>query len=1305
MLKIKQSITLLFFTVFLINGCGNSTTKVLDKNQTEALNTENNSTEDTILTENNSTEDTISTENNSTENTILTENNSTEDTISTENNSTEDTISTENNSTEDTISTENNSTEDTISTENNSTEDTISTENNSTLTGKVIDGEISEATLFLDLNRDGQLNENEPSTKTKRDGSYTLTLTPIDRANENYKNRTAPLIAFGGEDIRTKEAFNDYLIALIDESNLTYITPFSTLIAQTLFDELETEKSKQFKTTPEEQLLSIEAKIASIKKSLAELFGIKESILNKNPIDLAKEGDSSLLNHSLQLHKSAKEMKKAMKSDVRNLKRSILQTYKALGKSLKKLNRNALKSGDNPLVIAVEKTMEESSIFDTNLVEEVKKETKSIIQEINNFWKGQEGTLTDSALSDAIKETETHLVKDTTPPIITLIGSATVTLTEGETYIDAGATALDNKDGVITSNISIDNTVDTTQSGEYHVKYNVKDSSNNSATEVIRTVLVLVAPDTIPPIITLNGEQSITITKGESYSDAGATALDNKDGEISHKIVVTNLVDSSVEGSYFVKYNVQDEANNSAVEVSRSVIVVAPPIITPPKDTTPPVITLIGDVNLSIILGTPYIDAGATANDDRDGTLSVVITGELNSSKVGIYTKTYTATDSAGNHASVIRTVNVLVDTHAYIPKILDDATAIRFLNKATFGATKESINDLKAKGVELWIDEQLNLALNENQYLIKTIELAKKMSPENNQNSIEEYLADNDIVFNQNVASFHSPRYRMSAWFDTVLTESDQLRQRVTYALSQIIVESDFEPIFTRRADALASYYDILQRNAFGNYKDLLNEISLNSGMGVFLTFNGSKKSYSNEANVTVYPDENYARELMQLFSLGLNKLNIDGTAIVDNNGNPIPTYTQEDVNELARIFTGWDLKRNSRYGRVGFKQGDYTQPLEFTAEYHDSGSKTLLGESIPAGLGGEDDIKKAIDIIMTKDSVAPYISRNLIMRLTKSNPTSNYIERVATVFKNSNGDLKAVTKAILLDEELWEDINQKRVIKFKEPLLAYTTFLRAFNTKPFPSWYYCGYGGPVDDTASNCQVVEDSFLFNDPRNFLNQGSALAPTVFNFYDNDFVPNSTAFKSENAVAPEIQIQSDTIFINLSNEIRSNLLNWEKNYILNNHFLKDGEKIRYQTIEAYIADAPSQGRIPLYYVGANKMLLDVSDELNVMEMVIDGDSDGDFKNLQHYQEQDYTDDEKAVDVLVEHLNQKLTGGLLTAQETAIIADNLKDKIFNKYNSGVASNIDESKENKKRQLLTGVIFKAIRAVVTSSAYMTE
>lgn len=648
------------------------------------------------------------------------------------------------------------------------------------------------------------------------------------------------------------------------------------------------------------------------------------------------------------------------------------------------------------------------------------------------------------------------------------------------------------------------------------------------------------------------------------------------------------------------------------------------------------------------------------------------------------------------------------VNNYSYIPKTLDDATAIRFLNKATFGATKENIEALKSKGVELWLNEQLALPLNDNQYLIKMMEMAKKMSPSENPNTIEEYLADNEIMFNHNVASFHSPRYRMSAWFDIVLTSQDQLRQKVTYALSQIIVESDFEPIFKRRAEALATYYDILQRNAFGNYEDLLNEISLSSGMGVFLTFNGSKKEYQNEANVTVYPDENYAREVMQLFSIGLMKLNMDGTPILDN-GNPIPTYNQEDVNELARVFTGWDLKRNRRYGLIGFKRGDYTHPLEFTSSYHDDGEKRVLGETIPSGLSGEDDIRKAISIIMSKNSVAPYLSKNLIMRLTKSNPSPSYVQRVATVFKNTQGDLKALSKAIFLDQELWEDIKEKRVVKFKEPLIAYTSFLKAFNVKALPSWYYCDYGGPSDDTASNCQVVENSFLFNDTRKFLNQGAALAPTVFNFYDNNFIPNSTGFKSSQLVAPEIEIQSDTIFINFSNEIRKNLFSWEKNYLLNKYipnYKNGGATKRYDTIEAFVADAPIRGYVTIYYVGANKMLLDVSTELDVMEMVIDGNTDGDFRNLQHYRESDYTDDERAVDAVVEHLNQKLTGGLLTSQQVSIIANNLKNKIFNKYNRGNSDEAtDESKYNKKRQLLRGVIFPAIRAIVTSNVYMTE
>ena len=632
----------------------------------------------------------------------------------------------------------------------------------------------------------------------------------------------------------------------------------------------------------------------------------------------------------------------------------------------------------------------------------------------------------------------------------------------------------------------------------------------------------------------------------------------------------------------------------------------------------------------------------------------------------------------------------------SYIPQEINTTIATRFLNKATFGATQEDIQEFEKLGVSKWIEKQFSLRKTPNIYLTKMIMLAKQCEPEAFPASVSEYLADNDTVFNKSKASFKSPRYRMTSWFDNALTEKDQLRHKVTYALSQIIVESDFEPIFTRRAEALARYFDILYNNAFGTYKELLKEISLNSGMGMFLTYNGNKALYQNEANISVFPDENYAREVMQLFSIGLNKLNIDGTPQKDAQGNLIPTYTQEDVNQLARVFTGWDLQRNGRYGLVGFTRGDLTHPLEFTAKYHDFGKKTLLGEDIAADLDGKEDIFRAIDIIMEQKSVAPYISKNLIMRLTKSNPTPAYIGRVATVFEETKGDLEAVVKAIFLDEEFWNDLKTGTVVKFKEPLIAYTQFLRAMKAKPLNSWYYCGYGGPEDDEASNCKIVKNSFLFNDPRDYLAQGAGLAPNVFNFYDNDFIPNDTTFQAKNFHAPELQIQSDTMLIKYNNNLNNILTHWEKGDILEQRRKdEDGEYFHYKSIDEMVEDAPRIGNIPIYYIGADKMLLDAQDEYNVLEMVIDGDRDGDFENLQDYRVEAYHDDEKALRALIAFENEKLTGGLLTQAEMDVIYNALAEKVYNKY----------SGNTKKYQLYRNVVVPVIRAIVSSDRYMVE
>ena len=508
----KQIIKLLVLTLFFIIGCSDSTTKTIENNQTE------------IIDENNSIDNNSSNENNITDNNSSNENNVTDNNSSNENNITDNNSSNENNITNNNSSNENNVTDNNNSNENNKTE------NNSTLTGKVIDGEISRATLFLDLDRDNELDDNEPHTLTNVDGSYVLVLTKENREHQNYLNKTAPLVVYGGKDIRTEEVFEDYLMALRDESNLTYITPFSTLIAQTLFDELEETSSNKLQKSTGDKLSSLEEKIALIKKNLAELFGIKESLLNKNPIDLAKAGDNTLLSSSLQLHKSAKEMKRAMKGQVRTLKKSILKTYRALGKSLRKLKKDAIKQGDNALITALETTMEESELFDKNLIQEVKIETKSIVKEINNFWKGQEGTLTDNALSDAIKEGEDKLHSDTTKPIITLIGESTITLIQGTAYTDAGATANDNKDGDITSNIVVNSSVDVNTIGTYRVTYDVNDSAGNVANQVVRTVRIDAKPIVVIPDTTAPNKPTLTTTPSTTTNETQSIEVNGEIG-------------------------------------------------------------------------------------------------------------------------------------------------------------------------------------------------------------------------------------------------------------------------------------------------------------------------------------------------------------------------------------------------------------------------------------------------------------------------------------------------------------------------------------------------------------------------------------------------------------------------------------------------------------------------------------------------------------------------------------------------------------------------------------------------------
>ena len=277
--------------------------------------------------------------------------------------------------------------------------------------------------------------------------------------------------------------------------------------------------------------------------------------------------------------------------------------------------------------------------------------------------------VSDAAGNSATQVTRTvTITADVTVPVITLVGDATVSLELGSTYTDAGATAVDNIDGTITSNIATVNTVDVNTVGTYSVTYDVSDQAGNTATQVTRTVTI--TADVTVPVITLVGDATVSLELGSTYTDAGATAVDNIDGTITSNIATVNTVDVNTVGTYSVTYNVSDAAGNSATQVTRTVTITA--------DVTVPVITLVGDATVSLELGSSYTDAGATATDNIDGTItsSIVTVNPVNVNAVGTYTVTYNVDDAAGNAATqVSRTVNVTADVTVPVITRLGDAT------------------------------------------------------------------------------------------------------------------------------------------------------------------------------------------------------------------------------------------------------------------------------------------------------------------------------------------------------------------------------------------------------------------------------------------------------------------------------------------------------------------------------------------------------------------------------------------------------------------------------------------------------
>lgn len=421
----------------------------------------------------------------------------------------------------------------------------------------------------------------------------------------------------------------------------------------------------------------------------------------------------------------------------------------------------------------------------------------------------------------------------------------------------------------------------------------------------------------------------------------------------------------------------------------------------------------------------------------------------------------------------------------------ITDTQASRFLAQAAMGASRADIARVQTLGYSGWLDEQYAMPPSQSRW---DWLIAKGYSAAGYRNS--------------------ESGWDPAAW-RKIIASPDTLRQRVTLALSEIFVAGIDGLIGSGwRSFSAAAYMDLLETNAFGDYRSLIQQISTSAPMGEFLTFRGNSKF--NPATGAL-PDENYAREIMQLFSIGLVQLNPDGTPkLVD--GKPVDTYSQDDIGGLARVFTGWDYDlAGGDTSTPDFKR----RPMKQLPSRHETGAKTFLGKTIPAGTDGVSSLQIALDFLASHPNVAPFISRQLIQRLVTSNPSPSYVGRVAAVFINDgsgkSGNLKAVIKAILLDDEARGPggAADPAFGKLREPMLRFTAWARAFNvTSPNDTW-------PVGDTS-------------DPASRLGQSPLRSPTVFNFFRPGYAPPNTSIGTAKLVAPEFQITNESTVVGYIN---------------------------------------------------------------------------------------------------------------------------------------------------------------------------
>jgi uncharacterized protein (DUF1800 family) len=429
----------------------------------------------------------------------------------------------------------------------------------------------------------------------------------------------------------------------------------------------------------------------------------------------------------------------------------------------------------------------------------------------------------------------------------------------------------------------------------------------------------------------------------------------------------------------------------------------------------------------------------------------------------------------------------------------------VRFLSQAGFGGAGADIDRTQRIGFPAWIDEQFSLPQDRHQGYVDSQIAAATLAGQstNQQNWIYE------------------------SFWRTAVSGNGQLRHRVAFALSQIFVVSLADSSVGENTRGVASYLDMLGRNAFGNFRTLLQDVTLHPMMGLYLSHLRNQKEDPSRGRV---PDENYAREVMQLFTIGLYELNLDGTVRLDGRNEPIETYTNEDVTGLAKVFTGWSWagpdKSDTRFFGGNASADRAVLPMQSYPKYHSTSEKRFLGTVIPeqAGADPEASLRAALDRLFSHPNVGPFIGKQLIQRMVTSNPSPAYVARVASAFNDNGsgvrGDMKAVIRAVLLDPEARSPLaGATDYGKLREPVLRIAHWLRAFGAQ----------------SASGRFLIGNT---DNPNSSLGQTPMRSPSVFNFYRPGYVPPNTDIAAAGLVAPEMQITHESSVAGYLNTLRS-----------------------------------------------------------------------------------------------------------------------------------------------------------------------